>query len=41
MTKEELYAHPAWESATIEGAELSILTEGLKSTFREKLEWLE
>lgn len=41
MTKKELYAHPAWESCTFEGAELSTLALGLKTTFREKLEWLE
>lgn len=41
MTKEELYAHPAWEDCTFEGAELSVLKMGLKTTFREKLEWLE
>jgi hypothetical protein len=41
MTKEQLYAHPGWESCTFEGAEMSILLMGLQSTFREKLEWLE
>ncbi len=41
MTKEELYAHPGWETCTFEGAELSTLLLGLKTTFREKLEWLE
>jgi hypothetical protein len=41
MTREELYAHPGWESCTFEGAELSTLRLGLTSTFREKLEWLE
>ena len=41
MTKKELYAHPGWESCTFEGAEMSTLLMGLKSTFREKLEWLE
>ena len=41
MTKEQLYAHPGWESCTFEGAEMSTLLMGLKSTFREKLEWLE
>jgi hypothetical protein len=41
MTKEELYAHPGWATCTFEGAELSTLLLGLKSTFREKLEWLE
>ncbi len=41
MTKEELYAHPGWQWCTWEGAELHTLLLGLKSTFREKLEWLE
>jgi hypothetical protein len=41
MTKEQLYAHPGWESCTFEGAEMSTLLLGLQSTFREKLEWLE
>ena len=41
MTKNELYAHPGWESCTFEGAEMSTLRLGLTTTFREKLEWLE
>ena len=41
MNKKQLYAHPAWASSTFEGAELSILALGLKTTFREKLIWLE
>ena len=41
MTKEQLDAHPGWESCTFEGAEMNTLLLGLKSTFREKLEWLE
>ena len=41
MTKKELYAHPGWDACTFEGAEMSTLLLGLKSTFREKLEWLE
>jgi hypothetical protein len=41
MTKKQLYAHPGWESCTFEGAEMSTLLLGLKTTFREKLEWLE
>jgi len=41
MTKAQLYAHPGWETCTFEGAETSTLLLGLKSTFREKLEWLE
>jgi hypothetical protein len=41
MTKKQLYAHPGWESCTFEGAEMNTLLMGLKTTFREKLEWLE
>jgi|GEM_PF-860900 len=41
MTQEELNAHPGWECCTFEGAEMHTLLLGLKSTFREKLEWLE
>jgi hypothetical protein len=41
MTKKELYDHPGWQWCTAEGAELQTLLIGLKTTFREKLEWLE
>lgn len=41
MTKKQLYAHPGWASCTFEGAEMTTLLLGLKTTFREKLEWLE
>ena len=41
MTKEELYSHPGWQWCTTEGAELQTLLIGLKTTFREKLEWLD
>jgi len=41
VTKEELYAHPGWESCTFEGARNQVLLLGLQTTFREKLEWLE
>jgi hypothetical protein len=41
MTKEQLYAHPGWESCTFEGAELHTLLLGLTTTFREKIQWLE
>jgi hypothetical protein len=41
MTKEKLYNHPGWQWCTPEGAELQTLLIGLKTTFREKLEWLE
>jgi hypothetical protein len=41
MTDKELYAHPGWQWCTAEGAELHTLLIGLKTTFREKIEWLE
>ena len=41
MIKEQLYAHPGWQWCTAEGAELHTLLLGLKSTFREKLQWIE
>ncbi len=41
MTKEELYADPGWQWCTSEGSELATLLIGLRTTFREKLEWLE
>ena len=41
MTKKKLYAHPGWKSCTFDGAEMCTLLLGLKTSFREKLEWLE
>ena len=41
VTKDELYAHPGWQSCTFEGAREELLLLGLRTTFREKLEWLE
>jgi hypothetical protein len=41
VTKDELYAHPGWNSCTFEGAREELLLLGLRTTFREKLEWLE
>jgi hypothetical protein len=41
MSKEELYAHPGWQSCTFQGAREELLLLGLQTTFREKLEWLE
>ena len=41
MTTKELYNEPGWQWCTAEGAELQTLMIGLKTTFREKLEWLE
>jgi hypothetical protein len=37
----ELYAHPGWEWCTAAGARKQVLLQGLRSTLREKLEWLE
>ena len=41
MTEDELYAHPGWQSCTFEGARDELLLVGLRTSFREKLEWLE
>ncbi len=41
MNKRELYSHPGWRWCTFEGAREQVLLLGLKTTFREKLEWLE
>jgi len=41
MNKVELYAHPGWRWCTAEGAREQVLRQGLQSTLREKLEWLE
>ena len=41
MSDEELYAHPGWAWCTFEGARRQVLLEGLKTSFREKLQWLE
>ena len=41
VTKDELYAHPGWNSCTFEGAREELFVLGLRTTFREKLEWLE
>jgi hypothetical protein len=41
MTDEDLYNHPGWRWCTFEGAREHVLLEGLRTTFREKLEWLE
>ena len=37
----QLYAHPGWEWCTAAGARKQVLLQGLRSTLREKLEWLE
>lgn len=41
MTKDELYAHPGWQWCTSEGSRRHSLLLGLRTPFREKLEWLE
>ena len=41
VTKDELYAHPGWNSCTFEGAREELLLLGLRTTFRQKLEWLD
>jgi hypothetical protein len=41
MTREELYVHPGWQWCTFEGAELHTLLIGLRTSLREKLDWLE
>jgi len=41
MSKVELYAHPGWQWCTAEGARQHVLRQGVQSTLREKLEWLE
>jgi hypothetical protein len=41
MTEDELYAHAGWQWCTFEGAREELLLHGLRTTFREKLEWLE
>ncbi len=41
MNDQELYRHEGWQWCTAEGAELHTLLQGLRSSFREKLEWLE
>jgi len=41
MDKKELYSHPGWESCTFEGSRRDVLRRGLRTTFLEKLQWLE
>jgi hypothetical protein len=41
VSDEQLYNHPGWRWCTFEGAREHVLLEGLRTTFREKLEWLE
>jgi hypothetical protein len=41
MNSKQLYSHPGWQWCTSEGAELQTLLLGLKTSFREKLQWLE
>jgi hypothetical protein len=41
VTKKEFYNHPGWRWCTAQGARDQVLLLGVKTTFREKLEWLE
>jgi hypothetical protein len=41
MTKDELDNHPGWRWCTAEGAREDVLLQAVRSTLREKLEWLE
>lgn len=41
MNDPELYRHEGWQWCTADGAELHTLLQGLRSSLREKLEWLE
>ena len=41
MTQEEFDNHPAWKDADFEGAERTMLLNGMRMTLAEKLRWLE
>ena len=41
MTKEEFDNHPDWKDANFEGAERTMLQNGMSMTLIEKLRWLE
>jgi hypothetical protein len=41
VNDDPLYDHPGWDACTFEGARRAVLREGIRTTFREKLEWLE
>jgi len=41
MTQEEFDNHPAWKDANYEGAERTMLQNGIRMTLIEKLRWLE
>lgn len=41
MTKEEFINHPAWKDTNFEGAERTMLLNGMRMTLAEKLRWLE
>ena len=41
MTQEEFDIHPAWKDANFEGAERTMLQNGMSMTLIEKLRWLE
>lgn len=36
-----LHNHPGWKDCTAEGAELAVLRQGLTTTLRDKVCWLE
>ena len=41
MTQEEFDNHPAWKDANFEGAERTMLQNGMSMALIEKLRWLE
>ena len=41
MTQEEFDNHPAWKDANYEGAERTMLQNGMRMALIEKLRWLE
>ena len=41
MTQEEFDNHPAWKDANFEGAERTMLQNGMNMALIEKLRWLE
>jgi hypothetical protein len=38
---EALQNHPGWKDCTAEGAELAVLRQGLTTSLRDKVRWLE
>lgn len=41
MKQHDLDSHPGWSDCTFEGSRRQVLRLGLKTSFREKLQWLE